>query len=98
MKRILLAALMLLGSVIVPAQIATAAQAAAKFTLDTPITVLLADPKAKAVVEATIPQLMTHRNFDRVKHMSLRQIQRLTNGRMTDETLKKAEQGLAAIK
>lgn len=74
------------------------ARAAAKFTLDTPIAVLLADPRAKVVVEETLPGLTSRPNFERAKGMSLRQIQRATNGRLTDDKLRKAEQRLAAIR
>lgn len=70
----------------------------AKFTLDTPIEALTADPKAKAVLDADIPGLTTHSHFDMFKAMSLRGIQPMSGGKLTDEMLAKVEADLAAIR
>lgn len=92
-------ALAVLAAPVVQAQTPpSSARVAVKFTLDTPISVLLADPRAKVVVEETLPGLSSRPNFDRAKGMSLRQIQRATNGRLTDDKLRQAEKRLAAIK
>lgn len=80
-----------------PAPAATAA-AAAKFNLDTPIEALVADPKAKAVLDADLPGVSTHPSYDMFKGMSLRAVQPMSNGKLTDEALKKVETDLAAIK
>lgn len=78
---------------------ATAAAAvAAKFNLDTPIEALVADPKAKAVLDADLPGVTTHPSYDMFKAMSLRAVQPMSNGKLTDEQLKKVETDLAAIK
>lgn len=74
------------------------AKASPRFTLDTPISVLMADSRARAVVESTLPGLSSRPNFNRVKGMSLRQLQKVTDGRLSNEKLKQAEQRLAAIK
>lgn len=82
-----------------PAQAAAAAAAvAAKFNLDTPIEALVADPKAKAVLDADLPGVTTHPSYDMFKAMSLRAVQPMSNGKLTDEQLKKVETDLAAIK
>lgn len=79
-----------------PAPAAT--PAATAFNLDTPIEALVADPKAKAVLDADVPGLSTHVSYDMFKSMSLRAVQPLSQGKLTDELLKKIEADLAAIK
>ncbi|KTF68199.1 hypothetical protein ACNFJ7_12385 [Sphingomonas sp. HT-1] len=79
-----------------PAQAATPASAA-KFSLDTPIEQLIADPKAKAVLDADLPGVSTHPALDQFKTMSLRAVQPFSNGALTDEMLAKVEKDLAAI-
>ncbi|UZK65499.1 hypothetical protein [Sphingomonas sp. M1-B02] len=76
---------------------ATAAPAA-KFNLDTPIEQLVADPAAKAVLDADIPGTTTHPSYEMFKTMSLRMVQPYSQGALTDEMLKKVETNLAAIK
>jgi hypothetical protein len=81
-----------------PAPTPAAPAAAAKFNLDTPIEALVADPKAKAVLDADLPGVSTHPSYDMFKGMSLRAVQPMSNGKLTDEQLKKVETDLAAIK
>nr|WP_294813427.1 hypothetical protein [uncultured Sphingomonas sp.] len=77
---------------------AAAPAAAAKFSLDTPIEALVADAKAKAVLDADLPGVTTHPSYDMFKGMSLRAVQPMSDGKLTDEMLKKVETDLAAIK
>jgi len=77
---------------------ATAAAPAAKFSLDTPIETLIADAKAKAVLDTDIPGLSSHPALDQFKAMSLRAVQPFSQGALTDEMLKKVETDLAAVK
>jgi len=77
---------------------AAAPAAAAKFGLDTPIEALVADAKAKAVLDADLPGVTTHPSYDMFKGMSLRAVQPMSDGKLTDEMLKKVETDLAAIK
>ncbi|WP_066721253.1 hypothetical protein [Sphingomonas pituitosa] len=77
---------------------AAAAPAAAKFSLDTPIEALIADEKAKAVLDTDIPGLSSHPALDQFKAMSLKAVQPFSNGALTDEMLKKVETDLAALK
>lgn len=81
-----------------PAAPAAGAVAMTKFNLDTPIETIVADPAAKAVIDADIPPLTSHPAFDQFKSMSLRALQPLSQGAITDELLKKIETDLAAIK
>lgn len=77
---------------------ATAPAAAAKFNLDTPIEVLAADDKAKAVLMTDVPKLLPHPSYEQFKGMSLRQVQPYSQGELTDEILATVEKDLAAIK
>jgi hypothetical protein len=77
---------------------APAAATTAKFNLDTPIEALVADAKAKAVLDADLPGVTTHPSYDMFKGMSLRAVQPMSGGKLTDEQLKKVETDLAAIK
>jgi hypothetical protein len=70
----------------------------AKYTLDTPIETLIADEKAKAVLDTDVPGLSSHPALDQFKAMSLRAVQPFSQGALTDEMLKKVETDLAAIK
>ena len=72
--------------------------AAAKFSLDTPIEALVADAKAKAVLDADLPGVTTHASYEMFKTFSLRAVQPMSGGKLTDEILKKVEADLAAIK
>lgn len=77
---------------------AAAPAVAAKFNLDTPIEALVADARAKAVLDADLPGVTTHPSYDMFKAMSLRAVQPMSDGKLTDEMLKKVETDLAAIK
>jgi len=80
-----------------PAAPATAA-ATAKFNLDTPVQDLVADPKAKAVLDADLPGLSTHESYEMFKGMSLKQLSSYAADKLTPEVLAKTEKNLAAIK
>ena len=82
-----------------PVPAAAEAAPAAKFNLDTPIEVIVADDKAKAVLTADMGMdLSQHPAYEQFKGMSLRQVQPYSQGAITDEILKKTETDLAAIK
>lgn len=74
------------------------ATATAKYTVDTPVETIAADPAAKAVLEANMPGLTTHAMYEQFKSMSLKQLAPMSGGRITDEALAKAGAALAAIK
>jgi len=79
------------------AQEAAPAAAAAKFGLDTPIEQLVANEKAKAVLDADMPGLASHPQYEMFKAMSLKQLQPMSGGSITDEVLKKVETDLATV-
>jgi hypothetical protein len=81
----------------VPAAAAPAA-AAAKYTVDTPLETIVADPAGKAAIDAVMPGLTTHAMFDQFKAMSLKQLAPMSGGKITDEGLAKASEALAAVK
>lgn len=72
--------------------------ASAKFTVDTPIETIAADPAAKAALDATMPGITTHAMYEQFKAMSLKQLQPMSGGKITDEALAKTSEALAAVK
>lgn len=75
-----------------------AAPAVSKFSADTPIGDLMADPRSKAVLEARAPGIDKHPMYEMIKTMSLRQVQPYSEGRITEEMLTEIDKELAAIK
>jgi glucose/arabinose dehydrogenase len=81
-----------------PAPAMPAAPAApVALSLDTPIEALMADPRAKAVLDARLPTLATHPAYNMIKAMNLRQVQPYSQGALTDEILAAIGTDLAAI-
>ena len=81
-----------------PAPAPAADAVAAKFTLDTPIETIAADPAGKAVLDADFPGMTSHPAYEQFKVMSLAAVQPLAQGQITDEQMAKAKTDLAAIK
>jgi hypothetical protein len=77
---------------------APSAAAVAAFSIDSPIEQLVANPAAKAVLEADFPGVTTHPAYEQFKAMSLKQLAPYSNGIITDEKLAKASADLAAVK
>lgn len=73
------------------------AEAAAKLTIDSPIEALMADETAKAVVIKHLGPLNQHPFYDQFKTMTLPQVQPMSNGAITAETIEKIKTELAAI-
>lgn len=76
---------------------APAATAAPRFTIETPIEAIVADPAGKAALDAALPGISSHPAYDMFKAMSLKQLQPLSEGKITPELLSKAEVALAAV-
>ena len=76
----------------------SAPAATAKFSLDTPVETLMADEKAKAVVEAGVPGIAAHEQYDMFKSMTLNQLAPMAPDKLTPEVLAKICTGLAAIR
>lgn len=68
-----------------------------KFSLDTPIAELIADRRAKAVLDKDLPGLSFDKNLDKFIHMSLRQLQPQSGGRLTGALMEQVGADLAAI-
>jgi hypothetical protein len=83
-----------------PAAPAAATPAAAgKLTLDTPIETIEADAKGKEVLTADLGMdLAQHPAYESFKSMSLNQVAPMSQGKITDDVLKKVATDLAAIK
>ena len=74
------------------------ADAAAALSLDTPIATLVANEKAKAVLDANLPGLTAHEHYEMFKSMSLNQLAPVAGDKMPAEALAKVKAALAAIK
>ncbi len=68
------------------------------FNLDTPIEVLVADERARAVLDTYLPGMTTHPSYEMYKTMSLRVVQPYSNGALTDEMLQGVEAALAELR
>lgn len=64
----------------------------------TPVMQLVDNPATKAVVEKHIPQLVAHPAYDQFKEMTLKQLQPLSQGAITDETLTAVQADLDKVK
>jgi hypothetical protein len=91
-------ALTLVAAPVIAADTAAPAVAAAKFTVDTPIETIAADPKAKAVLDAVFPGMTTHPMYEQFKGMSVKQLQPMASDKITDEGVAKLTAELAALK
>lgn len=81
------------------AQDAAAAPAAAPASVDaTPVMQLVDNPATKAVVDKHIPQLASHPAYDQFKEMTLKQLQPLSQGAITDEMLVALQADLDKVK
>ncbi len=69
-----------------------------KFSTDTPIEQLAADPKASAVLDADFPNITKHPMYDSFKSMSLKEVAPMSGGKITDAQLAKAAADLAQVK
>jgi hypothetical protein len=67
------------------------------FTRETPIEKIAADPQGAAVLNKDIPGLLTDKSYDFFKSMNLKQIQRLSDGDLTDDAVRQAEADLKAL-
>ncbi len=92
----------IIASAVLAASLAFASGAFAadppKLTLDTPIEQIVAVPAGKAVLDKDLPGVTTHAMYDQFKSMSLKDLQPMSQGAITDEALKKVGEDLAAVK
>lgn len=67
------------------------------YGLNTPIKALVADERAKAVLDKELPGLTTHAQYGFFKGMTLKELQPLSGGLITDERLKATEAALKTL-
>jgi hypothetical protein len=67
---------------------AMAASAATLSVETTPISEIAATPEGKAALDKNLPGLTTHQSYDRFKSMSLKEVQPMSRGLITDTQLK----------
>lgn len=80
-----------------PETLPPAAPPSEPFTRETPIEKIAADPQGAAVLNKDIPGLLTDKSYDFFKSMNLRQIQRLSDGDLSDDMVQQAEADLKAL-
>lgn len=73
------------------------ATTAPKYSLDTPIETLVADARAKSVIETDLPGLTSHPQFEQFKSMNLTTLSTFAPDKLTPERLAKVKTDLAAI-
>jgi hypothetical protein len=71
--------------------------ASAGYTLETPIEVIVANPRGEAVINKYIPKLLTNPNYGTFKGMSLKTVAMFSRGQLTDEKLALVKADLAAL-
>jgi hypothetical protein len=75
----------------------TIQELSAGYTLDTPIKVIVADPRGEAVINKDIPRLLTNPNYGEFKGMSLKTLASFSRGQLTDEKLAQVKADLEAL-
>jgi putative polyketide hydroxylase len=70
---------------------------AEQLTLDTPIEQIVAEPAGKTALDAAIPAITAHEGYATFKTLSLRKLQPLSRGLITDADLAKTEADLAKV-
>lgn len=79
------------------AQTAPTPTVTSELSANTPIEAIVAVPEGKAVLQAKMPNLLTHAMYDSFKGMSLRELQPYSQGAITDERVAEVDAALKAI-
>ncbi len=66
-------------------------------SLDTPIARLVADPAAKGLLDRELPGLTTHAYYEQFKGLTLKALQPMSGGLISDDRLKAVDAGLKAL-
>lgn len=103
MKALLCAGILAFTSSVAQAQesaqtVPAAPAATAALNGDTPIEALMAKPETKALLLKYVPEIEGHGAYDAFKTMSLRQLQPLAGGIVTDEKIASLEADLKNVK
>jgi len=81
-----------------PAPAPTGTPAAARLSLDTPLATLMADARAKAVIDAALPGVSAHPAYEQFKGMSLNQLAPMASDQLPAAKLAQIKTGLDAIR
>ena len=76
---------------------ASVADHKAKYTVDTKIGVLMADPKARVVMDKYMPHLAENPHYFMIRFMSIREAAKFTGGQLTPAHLAHIDTELAEI-
>ncbi len=87
-----------LECVLVDSAATNSTPAAAGSALDIPIEQIACHPAGRLVLDSNLPQVIAHANYETFKSMSLRQLQPMSRGQITDQALAKTESDLAAMR
>ena len=89
-----------LGAMAAPAlaQDAHAGHAAALSAADTPIEAIAATTEGKAALDKNLPGLTTHEAYEQFKGMSLKQVQPMSGGAITDDQITALQADLDKLK
>ena len=89
-----------LGAMVAPAlaQDAHAGHAAALSAADTPIESIAAVPEGKVALDKNLPGLTTHDAYEQFKGMSLKQVQPMSGGAISDDALTALQADLDKLK
>lgn len=81
-----------------PAAPAAPAASAAVSAADTPIADIAATAEGKAALDKNLPGLTTHEAYEQFKGMSLKQVQPMSQGAITDDQIKALQADLDKAK
>ena len=106
-KGIRLALTLMILAVVVPCVMAAQVPASAvstvegslsPLTLDTPIEQIASSPAGKAILNKELPGLTSNIIYSRFKKISLKKLQPMSGGRITDQALARIQMELAELK
>lgn len=80
------------------AQDAHAGHGAAASAENTPIADIAATPEGKAALDKNLPGLTSHEAYEQFKGMSLKQVQPMSGGQITDDQIKAVQADLDQTK
>ena len=67
------------------------------YTVDTKLKVIMKDPKAVEAIDSVFPGFSSNKQLKLVSGMTIREIQQLPSGSLTEEQLEEIEKALAEL-
>jgi hypothetical protein len=68
-----------------------------RLTIDSPIEEICDDPRGRAVLDRNLPNLRTNANYFLFKGLSLRDVAKMSGGKISRQTLKRVQLDLASL-